>query len=82
MSDSKHREEETQLEAQDFEDQVNDNIDDTEGVLETEVDGTTIQGERKKQEKKEPVELIREPGRSLLPFARVQKIMKADKVSS
>lgn len=34
----------------------------------------------KKREKKETVELVREPGKSLLPFARVQKIIKADRV--
>ena len=34
----------------------------------------------KKREKKEPVEFVREPGKSLFPIARVQKIIKADKV--
>jgi len=34
----------------------------------------------KKREKRETVELVREPGKSLLPFARVQKIIKADRV--
>jgi hypothetical protein len=38
------------------------------------------QPEKKKREKKEPVVLVREIGKSLLPFARVQKIIKADKV--
>jgi hypothetical protein len=37
--------------------------------------------QKKSNTKKEPVILVREPGRSLLPFARVQKIIKADKVS-
>lgn len=35
----------------------------------------------KKREKREPVVFIREPGKTLLPFARVQKIIKADKVN-
>jgi len=34
----------------------------------------------KKREKREPVVLVKEPGKSLLPFSRVQKIIKADKV--
>ena len=34
---------------------------------------------KKKREKKQPVELIREPGKTLLPISRVQKIIKADK---
>ncbi|KAF9013378.1 histone-fold-containing protein, partial [Cyathus striatus] len=33
---------------------------------------------KKKREKREPVELTREPGKSLFPFSRVQKIIKAD----
>lgn len=38
--------------------------------------------ERKKSDnKKEHVEWVREPGKSLLPFSRVQKIIKADRVS-
>ncbi len=37
--------------------------------------------QKKSNTKKEPVNLVREPGRSLLPFARVQRIIKADKVS-
>jgi len=37
--------------------------------------------QKKSSTKKEHVILVREPGRSLLPFARVQKIIKADKVS-
>ncbi|KAG6831954.1 hypothetical protein H0H92_006555 [Tricholoma furcatifolium] len=35
--------------------------------------------EKQKRARKEPVALIREPGKSLLPFSRVQKIIKADK---
>src|SRR4051812_2663808 len=34
------------------------------------------------KKKKEPVSLAREEGRSLFPFSRVQKIIKADRVSS
>ncbi|KDR82645.1 hypothetical protein GALMADRAFT_57722 [Galerina marginata CBS 339.88] len=39
-----------------------------------------VQGDiAKKRQKREPVELVREPGKSLLPFSRVQNIIKADK---
>lgn len=44
----------------------------------TGAESATIQP--KKREKREPVVLIREPGKTILPFARVQKIIKADKV--
>lgn len=37
-------------------------------------------GAKRKRERKEPVALVREDGKSLLPFSRVQKIIKADKV--
>lgn len=37
-------------------------------------------GEKVKVKTKKPIELERETGKSLLPLARVQKIMKADKV--
>lgn len=37
-------------------------------------------GAKRKREKKEPIVLVRDEGKSLLPFARVQKIIKADKV--
>ena len=39
-----------------------------------------VQQPKKKRERKDPVVLVREAGKSLLPFARVQKIIKADKV--
>lgn len=39
-----------------------------------------VQQPKKKRERKDPVVLMREAGKSLLPFARVQKIIKADKV--
>jgi len=42
--------------------------------------GKTLAKIPKKREKKEPVEFVREPGKSLFPIARVQKIIKADKV--
>jgi len=44
------------------------------------VSGEQVRQEKKKRERKEPVVLVREVGKSLLPFARVQKIIKADKV--
>lgn len=36
---------------------------------------------KKKREKKEAVPFVRDSGKSLLPFSRVQKIIKADKVA-
>jgi hypothetical protein len=42
--------------------------------------GEKVQQPAKKRERKEPLILVREVGKSLLPFARVQKIIKADKV--
>jgi hypothetical protein len=36
--------------------------------------------QRKQRERKEPSQLQREPGKSLFPVARVQRILKADKV--
>lgn len=40
------------------------------------------QGKGRSKPKREPPELKREPGKSVFPFSRVQKIMKADKVHS
>lgn len=37
---------------------------------------------KKKRDRKDPGTLRREPGKSLLPFSKVQKIIKADKVCS
>lgn len=37
---------------------------------------------KKRRIRKEPSVLTREPGKSLLPFSKVQKIIKADKVST
>jgi len=71
--------EETQLETQQSEAQVDDKIGDTTDLVEMEDDEPAVPPEQKERERKEPVELVREQGRSLLPFARVQKIIKADK---
>jgi len=83
-------EDETQLESQDVNHQTEDtqpvdNDEEMGGVesnseplaaaLETGKDKTG-----KKRQKKEPKEFVREPGKSLFPIARVQKIIKADKV--
>ncbi|KAF9068638.1 hypothetical protein BDP27DRAFT_1327039 [Rhodocollybia butyracea] len=38
-----------------------------------------VTGPKKKREKKETAPFIRDSGKSLLPFSRVQKIIKADK---
>ncbi|RDB17967.1 putative transcription factor C16C4.22 [Hypsizygus marmoreus] len=48
------------------------------GLAEIRVEGDS-QPTKKKRTRKEPVVLAREPGKSLLPFSRVQKIIKADK---
>jgi hypothetical protein len=37
--------------------------------------------EKGKRERKEPINVSREPGKSLFPFSRVQKIIKVDRVS-
>ncbi|TFK70373.1 histone-fold-containing protein, partial [Pluteus cervinus] len=34
---------------------------------------------KERKERKEPIVLVREPGKSLLPFSRVQKVVRADK---
>jgi hypothetical protein len=39
-----------------------------------------VVGAKRKRERKDLVALVRDEGKSLLPFARVQKIIKADKV--
>jgi hypothetical protein len=81
--DHEHGEEETQGE-QAYEETLGD-----EGFTGEEGHGAEIGGvsgekvqqpEKKKRERKEPIVLVREIGKSLLPFARVQKIIKADKV--
>ncbi|KAF8630911.1 hypothetical protein AX17_005269 [Amanita inopinata Kibby_2008] len=51
-----------------------ENIED--GPQETIEDGPPS---KKRKIRKEPIVLTREPGKSLLPFSRVQKIIKADK---
>lgn len=40
----------------------------------------TEKAPKRKRERKEPVLLTREEGKSLLPISRVQKIIKADRV--
>ena len=42
-------------------------------------EGTGEGLEAKKMRKAEPTTLVRDGGKSLLPFSRVQKIIKADK---
>lgn len=55
-----------------------------ENAAETGVDETAEGNPRSKKRRthKEPIILTREPGKSLLPFSRVQKIIKADKVAT
>lgn len=82
----------TQLESQDVDRQTEETqpVDGDEEMGEVESDseplaaalttGRTLAKPSKKREKKEPVEFVREPGKSSFPIARVQKIIKADKV--
>lgn len=82
----------TQLESQDVDSQTEEvrPVAEDEEMGEVESDseplaaalttGKTLAKLSKKREKKEPVEFVREPGKSLFPIARVQKIIKADKV--
>ena len=53
---------------------------DAEEIPHADVDGEAEINVRKKRERREPVPLAPEPGKSLLPFSRVQKIIKTDKV--
>ena len=43
-------------------------------------DTQAVTGDTSKKRAKQPVQVTREAGKSLLPFTRVQKIIKADKV--
>ncbi len=43
-------------------------------------EGKKKAAKKERKERKEPVELVREPGKSLFPFSRVQKIVRADQV--
>lgn len=78
-------EDETQIEPEVAETNDADLEDDEDQEMEAQESDTeppaTVQVQNKKREKREPVELEREPGKSLLPFSRVQKIIKADKVT-
>lgn len=51
-----------------------------ENEVASEDEAQPIAGAKRKRERKEPIVLVRDEGKSLLPFARVQKIIKADKV--
>jgi len=86
-------EDETQLEFQDVDDKKKETraVDEDEEMGEVESDSeplaaalaagkTALVKLPKKRQKKEPVEFVREAGKSLFPIARVQKIIKADKV--
>ncbi|KIM43301.1 hypothetical protein M413DRAFT_444120 [Hebeloma cylindrosporum] len=83
-------EDETQLESQDVDHQTVETqpVGEDEEMGEVESDseplaaglvGKTVAKLPKNKQKKEPVEFMREPGKSLFPIARVQKIIKADK---
>jgi len=87
-------EDETQLEFQDVDDKTKETqaVDEDEEMGEVEshseplaaalASGKTVTPAKlpEKRQKKEPMEFVREPGKSLFPIARVQKIIKADKV--
>lgn len=53
-----------------------------EQVAEGDPEGAQPEKKKKPRERKEQVALEREGGKSLFPFSRVQKIIKADKVRS
>lgn len=64
---------------------LNEKIEEPEFIVKAaEDDGSTVEAHKKiakaSRERKELATLVREPGRSLLPFSRVQKIIRADKV--
>ncbi|KAH9480544.1 DNA polymerase epsilon subunit C [Psilocybe cubensis] len=76
--------EETQLQTEDIETTEPELVYDEEEEIEaqesdTELPVAVTEVQPKKREKREAVELEREPGKTLLPFSRVQKIIKADK---
>jgi len=78
MSQSEQNADETQLETLTEETQYVETRDLEPGNLQE--DGVVApQQKRKKPEKKEV--LVREPGKTLFPMSRVQKIIKADKVN-
>jgi histone H3/H4 len=61
------------------------NLSGDENAAETGAGDETAEGNapsKKRRIRKEPTILTREPGKSLLPFSRVQKIIKADKVAT
>ena len=81
MSQPEQNEDETQLEAQNEETQYIETQELEPGILQDEEEDEVVAApqKRKKPEKKEVV--MREPGKTLFPMSRVQKIIKADKVS-
>ncbi|CAA7261434.1 unnamed protein product [Cyclocybe aegerita] len=74
---------ETQIEeegAQVRDEETQVNIEEKLNVVEAPEPDKAASKPKKPREKKDPqAPLVREPGKSLLPFARVQKIIKADK---
>ncbi|KAF5382722.1 hypothetical protein D9615_002833 [Tricholomella constricta] len=66
--------------AQETESQQHKEQEDSREVQAAESDGEGgAQSAKARRVRKEPVALVREAGKSLLPFSRVQKIIKADK---
>ena len=79
MSQPEQNEDETQLETQIEETQYVETQELEPGnIQEDELEVVAPPRKRKKPEKKEVV--MREPGKTLFPMSRVQKIIKADKV--
>jgi DNA polymerase epsilon subunit 4 len=81
MSQPEQNEDETQLESQaeQMQDVETQELEEP-GNFEEEDEVVAALPKRKKPQKKEVV--MREPGKTLLPMSRVQKIIKADKVHS
>lgn len=73
-------EDETQLENQTEETQDIETQELESGNLEEETEVVAVPHKKKKPEKKDAA--IREPGKTLFPMSRVQKIIKADKVQN
>lgn len=71
--------EETRDEPPEEEEAEGEEGDEVEDEREEEPEGGDQPGE-KKRSRNPPKPLVREPGKSVLPFARVQKIIKADRV--
>jgi DNA polymerase epsilon subunit 4 len=85
MSENSSQDELEELESEKTPDQDAHTLSEDENIAEAVQDGEPNGDEpptKKRRIRKEPGILTRESGKSLLPFSRVQKIIKADKVFS